>query len=106
MSKATIMDATRQQHRLGITLEDYACDRLIETERAAKVSVQNAFPVIHILLRQRDIESIGVAGGLHVGAGCAFTQHLLDGIAGNEMDQQKNDGHNQPDDGNHVKQAG
>ena len=87
-------------------MQDHAGDRLIETERTAKVSAQNAFPVIHILLGQRDIESIGVAGGLHVGTGCAFSQHLLDGIAGNKMDQQENNGNHQPDYGDHVKQAG
>jgi len=27
---------------------------------------------------------------------CAFTQHLQNGIAGNEVDQQKDNGHHQP----------
>jgi hypothetical protein len=71
-----------------------------------RAKLGNAFPVIDILLRQRDIESIGVARGLNIGAGSAFTQHLLDRIAGNKMNQQENDRHNKPKDGNHVKQAG
>jgi len=99
----TRMVRTAMLEELG---QDYACYGLIKTERTAEVSAQHAFPVVHILLWERDVESIGVPGGLHVGAGCAFSQHLLDGIAGNKMDQQKNHRHDEPDDGNHVKQAG
>ena len=68
--------------------------------------MQHASPIIHILLPQWDIESIDEAGGLNISAGCAFSQHLLNGIAGNKVDQEENNGHNEPDDGNHVKQAG
>jgi hypothetical protein len=32
-----------------------------------------------------------VAGGLDVGGGGAFTEHLQNGIAGNEMDQEKDE---------------
>ncbi len=90
----------------GIALEDDGADWLVETQRAAEIAVQNAFPVIHILLRQRQIKAISVAGRLHVSAGGVFTQHLLDGIARDQMDQQKNDGDNQPDDRDHIEQAG
>ena len=36
----------------------------------------------------------------------AFAQHLLDRIAGDQMDQQKDDGNHQPDHRQHVEQAG
>jgi hypothetical protein len=48
----------------------------------------------------------GCGGRLDIGAGSIFPQHLLNGISGNEMDQQENHRHNEPNDGNHVKQAG
>ena len=44
--------------------------------------------------------------GGNVGRRRAFTQHLLDGIAGDEMDQQEDDRHHQPDYRQHVQQAG
>ncbi len=48
--------------------------------------MQHAFPVIDILLAQRDIEAVGVPGCLDIGRRRAFSQHLQNGIAGDEMD--------------------
>ena len=40
----------------------------------------------------RDVEAVGVSCSLDVSGGRAFSQHLLDGIAGNEVDQQEDGG--------------
>jgi len=50
-------------------------------------------------------ESIGMAGSLHVSADLALAQHLLNGIAGDEVDEQKHDRDHQPHDGNQVEQT-
>ena len=68
--------------------------------------MQHAFPIVEILLSERHVEAVGVAGGLDVAGGCAFSQHLLDGIAGDEVDQEKNGRDDEPDDGQRVEQAG
>ena len=68
--------------------------------------MQDAAPVVHILLAERDIQSVSMTRGNHVGRRCTFTQHLLDRIAGDEVDQQKDDRHHQPDYRQHVQQAG
>ena len=51
--------------------------------------MNDALPIIYILLPERNIEPEGLAGGDHVGAGGALAQHLLDGITGDKMNQQK-----------------
>ncbi len=103
---ATNNDASVSCKVNGITLRDQAGNSLIEAQRLAKVSVEHAAPVIQILLAERDIESIGVARRLNVSGGRAFAEHLLNGIAGNEVDQQKDGGHDQPDDRQGVEDAG
>ena len=80
-------------------------DALVEAERWTEVAVQHAFPVMEILLAERDIETVGVAGGLDVGGGCAFAEHLQDGIAGDEVDQQKDQRDHQPDYRERVEHA-
>jgi hypothetical protein len=44
---------------------------------------------MEILLAQRDIEAVGVSRGLDIGGGGAFSQHLKDGVAGDEMDEKE-----------------
>src|SRR5215469_4571020 len=46
-----------QLQRPGISLKDHLGDRLIKTQRAAQIAMQNALPVIHILLPQREIKA-------------------------------------------------
>jgi len=54
--------------------------------------VENASPVIQVLLAERHIEPVGVACSLDVAGGRAFSQHQLHGIAGNEMNEQEDGG--------------
>ena len=79
---------------------------LLKRSDRAHVAVQQAAPVVHVLRAERNIESVGVASGGDVGGRSAFAQHLLDGIAGNEVNQQEDHRHHQPDDWQHVEQAG
>ena len=46
-----------------------------------------------------------MAGGGDVGGRRAFAEHLLDRISGNEMDQQEDERHDQPDDRQGVEDA-
>lgn len=59
--------------------------------------MQNAFPVAEVLLAKRGVESVGVAGGGDVGGRRAFAEYLLDGVSGNEVDEQENKGDDEPD---------
>ena len=59
--------------------------------------MQHAFPVVEILLAERGVESVGVAGGGDVGGGRAFAEHLRDGVSGDQVDQQEDEAHDQPD---------
>ncbi len=81
-------------------------DALIEAERRAEIAVQHAFPVVEVLLAQRDIEAVGVARGLDVGGGSAFAEHLQDRIAGDEVDQKEDQRDHQPDYRQRVQRRG
>ena len=67
--------------------------------------MEDAFPVIHVLLREREIESIGMTGGLNVSGCSAFAKHLLDGIARHEVNEQKDNRNHQPEDREGVEQT-
>jgi hypothetical protein len=47
-----------------------------------------------------------VARRLNVGSGSAFAEHSLDGVSWDEVNQQKDNAHHQPDDRQHVSKAG
>ena len=95
----------RELQRVGVALRDQCADALVEAERRAQISVENALPVMEVLLSQRLIESVGVACGLDVGRRGAFSEHLQNGIAGNEMNQQKDQRDHEPDDWQRVQHA-
>jgi hypothetical protein len=67
--------------------------------------VEDAFPVAEVLLAERGVEAIGVAQGRDIGGGGAFAEHLLDGISGDEMDEEKDKADHQPDDRQGVEDA-
>jgi hypothetical protein len=67
--------------------------------------VEDAAPIVKILPAKRDIESVEMASSLDVGGGCAFAEHLKDGIAGDEVDQEKDERNYQPDYGQGVQGA-
>lgn len=46
-----------------------------------------------------------MAGGGDIGGRGAFPEHLLDGVSGDEVDQEENQAHHQPDDWEGVEDA-
>src|SRR3954454_3166048 len=77
----------------------------VEADGPSPVAPNNSLPIVHILLAERNVESIGMARSLDVGAGSAFPEHGLDGVAGNQMDQQEHRRHHKPDDRQSVEQS-
>ena len=59
--------------------------------------MENTLPVADVLLAERGVEAVGVARGLDVGGRRAFAEHLLDGVSGDEMDQEEDEADYQPD---------
>ena len=72
-------------------------DCLVVAEGAPEIPVQNAFPVAAVLLDKRGVETVSVAGGGDVGGRRAFAEYLLDGVSGDEVDEQENKGDDEPD---------
>jgi len=67
--------------------------------------VEDAAPVEKILRVQREVEAKSVAEDGDVGGGCALAEHLDDGIAGDEMDKEKDDRDHHPEDRESDKDA-
>lgn len=59
--------------------------------------MQDSLPVPDVLLAERSIEPKCVTCGSNVGWRSAFTEHLLDRIPGNQVDQEKDQRHHKPD---------
>ena len=95
----------RELQRVGIALGDEVRDAVVEAEGVAEVAVEDAVPVVDVLLAERGVEAVGVARGLDVGGGRAFAEHLQDGVSGDEVDQQEDEGDDQPDDWQGVEDA-
>ncbi len=51
-------------------------------EGLAEIGVEDAVPVVAVLLAQVGIEAVGVAEGGDVGGRGAFAEHLDDGVSG------------------------
>ena len=68
--------------RVRIALDYKAGHALVVAERRAEVAVEDAFPVVDVLLAQRGVQAVEVARGFDVGGWGAFAQHLLDGVSG------------------------
>ena len=102
---ATNKRRQRESQRVGIALGDQLGDGLVVANRAAEIAVQHALPVVEVLLAQRSVEAVGVASGGDVGGRGAFAEHLRDGISGDEVNQQKDKAHYEPDDRQGVEDA-
>ena len=81
---------------VGVALEDEVGDGVVEAEGLAEVGVEDAAPVVGVLLAERRVEAVGVAEGGDVGGGGAFAEHLDDGVAGDEVDEQEDDARRRP----------
>jgi hypothetical protein len=67
--------------------------------------VENSAPVVQVLRPERLIVAVLVAQGADVGRGCALAEHLEDGVAGNQVNEQKNERDHQPDNRKSEKKA-
>ena len=65
----------------------------------------DALPVSDVLLAERGVEAVGVAGGSNIRWRRAFAEHLLDGVSGNEVDKQEDQRHDEPDHRQGVEDA-
>ena len=84
---------------IGVPLEDEVEDGVVEAQGLAEVSVDEAAPVVGVLQAQGRVQTIGVAKRGDISGGGAFAEHLDDGVAGDEMDEQEDDGDDDPEDG-------
>src|SRR5205823_5527987 len=78
---------------------------LVVAQRWAEISAENAFPVIQILFAQGRVESISMTSCLNVRGRGAFSEHLLNGIAGDKMDKHENQRDHEPDHRQRIQQA-
>jgi hypothetical protein len=78
---------------------------VVQAEGLAEVGVEDAAPIAEVLRVERGVEAIGVAQGGDVGGGRALAEHLDDGVAGDEVDQQKDDRDHHPEDGQRDEDA-
>jgi len=69
---------------------DYSKDRLLEEERFAEITVKNSGEVATVLHAERKVEAERVAKLLQILCPRAFAEHLLHGIAGDNVREQKN----------------
>ena len=90
---------------VGVALQNELGDGGVKAEGLAQVEVGDTVPVAGVLLRERGVEAVAVAEGGDVGGGGAFAEHLHDGVAGHEVDKKKDDGDDDPKDGQGGKQA-
>ncbi len=68
----------------------------MQAQGAAEVAVQDAPPVVEVLGGEGDVEAVGVAEAGDVGCGSAVAEHLDDGVAGDEVDHEEDDRHDDP----------
>lgn len=89
----------------GIVREDDLGDRLLKAKRLAEIPAKNAAEKVDVLNADGPVEAEGVAKlGEVFGAG-AFAEHLLNGIAGDEMSEQENHGDDEPQGGERKQDA-
>ena len=72
-------------------------DRIVEADGAAEVAVEDALPVVQVLDGEGLVEAVLVAERGEVGDGCSLAEHLLDGVAGDEMNEQEDERDDDPD---------
>jgi hypothetical protein len=77
----------------------------VEAEGLAEIAVEQAVPVIRVLDMKRQIKAVQVTEGIDVGGSGAFAEHLSDGVAGDEMDEKKDDGDDDPENGKGQQDA-
>src|ERR1700733_7187195 len=80
-------------------------DALVIAKGWSQVAVEDAAPVVNVLLAEWSVETVEMTRGGNVGGRRAFAQHLLNGISGDEGDEQEDKTDDQPDDRQGVEDA-
>jgi hypothetical protein len=70
---------------------------VVEPDGIAQVAVNDSIPVENVLLPQRQIEPVLMTQGTNVSRGGAVAEHLQNWITWNEVNEQKDQRHYQPD---------
>jgi hypothetical protein len=70
----------------------------MQAQGLTKVGMKDSAPIVNVLCGERSVEAVGVAERGDVGSGCALAKHLDDGIAGDKVDQKKDDRDHHPED--------
>jgi hypothetical protein len=78
---------------------------VVEAEGLAEVAVENSPPVVKVLRVEWEVEFEPVLESGDIGGGGAFAEHLDDGVAGNNVDEKKNDRDHDPEDGERDEDA-
>src|SRR5579863_4619011 len=94
-----------QLERSGIVRQDDAGDRLLEAERFAKIAADDTCEIMPVLRGDRLVEAERVAHLLQILGARALAKHLLHGIAGNDVHQQKYQSNDEPQPGKSKEQA-
>ncbi len=98
-SGADEKSAESKLERGRIALEDDAADRRLKFEGLAEIATEELLEILAVLCEERLIEIEGVAK-LDDFSGCgAFAEHLLDGIARDDVDHEKDQSENEPERG-------
>jgi hypothetical protein len=74
-------------------------DRVAESKRLAEIGVEQAVQIVGVLLAERRVEPVSVTERRDVRRGGAFAEHLDDGVAGDEVDEKKDDRDHDPENG-------
>ena len=59
--------------------------RLIQPQRASQVPMEDAAPIVEVLLAQWQVEAVGMAYSGNISGRSAFSEHLLDGITRHQV---------------------
>ena len=78
---------------------------LLEAERFAEISVEDAREVPAVLDADGEIEAECVPKLVQILSACAFAEHLLNGVAGHDVREQENHGENEPERGKSEEKA-
>ncbi len=81
-------------------------DGIVQADGVAQIAVQDAVPVVDVLRVEGQIEANIVTLGGYIGRGRALAQHHLNRVAGDQVDEQKDERDHQPDDRNGEHEAG
>ncbi len=95
----------REFEGIGIALQDEVGDGIEQSEGLTEVAVEDAAPVVEILLAEGAVEAVLVAEEFEVGRAGAFAEHLLHGVAWDQVDEQEDEGDDQPEDGDGVEET-